>query len=216
MRTRNLFGGRSTLRGAVVGFAVFALLVSCARPVRAQSPGAALFTSHNISAMTDGLPSSSDLNSGVSERSTEAAPSISRAALAIAQSSAPGETFRPRAPMLTAPEAVKFSPLGISEISSLASISRWGQSSQSPDTQQSSTKTSTKPKHHGAFLTMAILGTAGVAGGITTLALAHSSHCSSPTAPGACNDLDTTGKVLIPVGAVMAGLGYFFAFHHSH
>jgi hypothetical protein len=162
------------------------------------------------------LPSSPDLNTVVSGRAAAAAPSISRAAFAIAQSSAPAATFQPSSPMLISPDAVELSPLGISGISGLASISRWAQSSQSQDSPQSNTKTSTRPKHHGAFLAMAILGTAGVGGGIATLALAHSSHCSSPTAPGACNDLDTTGKVLIPLGAVMAGLGYFFAYHHSH
>jgi hypothetical protein len=70
--------------------------------------------------------------------------------------------------------------------------------------------------HHRLYKDLGILGIGLLAGGITTFSLARSSHCATPTSPGACSNLDHTGEVLMPVGGALAALGFIMAYHHHH
>ncbi|HEY7838938.1 MAG TPA: hypothetical protein VIC54_10085 [Terriglobales bacterium] len=66
-----------------------------------------------------------------------------------------------------------------------------------------------------AALVFGILGTLGVVGGVVALRQSKTnSACLSGDASTACNDIHKAAKIEIPASAVVAGLGYFFAFHH--
>ena len=69
-----------------------------------------------------------------------------------------------------------------------------------------------KDDHHKLFLTAGILGAVAFGLGLAVHSLA-SSNCKSSI--GVCGSAETFGNVLMPVGAIGAGLGFFFAYHHS-
>jgi hypothetical protein len=78
--------------------------------------------------------------------------------------------------------------------------------------QQTPVPPAAKADHHRLFLTAGILGSAAFGLGLTVHSLA-SSNCK--TSVGVCGSAETFGHVLMPIGAIAAGLGFFFAFHHS-
>jgi hypothetical protein len=78
--------------------------------------------------------------------------------------------------------------------------------------EQAPTQPAAKADHHRLFLTAGILGSAAFGLGLAVHSLA-SSNCK--TSVGVCGGAETFGNVLMPVGAIAAGLGFFFAFHHS-
>lgn len=66
-----------------------------------------------------------------------------------------------------------------------------------------------------AALVFGILGTLGVAAGVVALQQSKTnSACLSGAATTACSDVHKAAKIVIPASAAIAGLGYFFAFHH--
>jgi len=81
---------------------------------------------------------------------------------------------------------------------------------------QSGSTASSGSDHHKLFKDLGFVGLGVLAGGITTFALARSSHCASPTAPGACSQLDHAGEIMMPVGGAVAALGFIFAYRHHH
>jgi len=79
---------------------------------------------------------------------------------------------------------------------------------------------SSEPKRgiRKGMLALGILGTVGVAAGFVAINEAnHNSNClkTNSNIQSVCNDVHTAGKILIPTSAVVAGLGYIFAFRHA-
>jgi len=66
-----------------------------------------------------------------------------------------------------------------------------------------------------AALVFGVLGTVGVVGGVIALRQSKTNAaCLSGDASTTCSDVHKAAKIMIPASAVVAGLGYFFAFHH--
>lgn len=73
------------------------------------------------------------------------------------------------------------------------------------------------------YLVLGIIGLVDLAAGVIAVSQTNNKYCvtnniSSTTGQGqtTCNSFPTAGKVLIPVGAVVEGLGFYLAFRHRH
>lgn len=72
------------------------------------------------------------------------------------------------------------------------------------------------------YLVLGIIGLVDLAAGVIAVSQTNkycvTNNISSTTGQGqtTCNSFPTAGKVLIPVGAVVAGLGFYLAFRHRH
>jgi hypothetical protein len=66
-------------------------------------------------------------------------------------------------------------------------------------------------------LAIGILGTVGVVAGVVALSESNTNrNCMNGSGSReVCSDVHTVGEVLIPTSAVVACLGYFFAFRHA-
>lgn len=85
---------------------------------------------------------------------------------------------------------------------------------------QSATNTQTNEPKRGVrkgMLALGIIGTVGVAAGVVAISESNSNHncMNGAGSRQVCNDVHTLGEILIPTSAVVAGLGYFFAFRHA-
>lgn len=180
----------------IVAMALFA----AASPAHAQ-------VTEPVDALLDAAPAklvvsipTSGLYPNVAFDDTNGTPSISRQSAQITQASVLRPDMFLGNPARSAAGVTETAALS-SHLTGMPSLYRKTLSAQSQDSGQ--TAPSPKPKHKArkGFLILGIAGTAMVGGGIVDTAIYH-----SPVPPG--------GIFLLSVGAVAAGIGYFFAFHH--
>jgi hypothetical protein len=70
------------------------------------------------------------------------------------------------------------------------------------------------------FIALGVLGAVVAVGGVVAMNEAkHNSNCATGTAAATaqqvCGDVHTAGKIMLPVGAGVAALGFFFGLRHA-
>jgi hypothetical protein len=99
---------------------------------------------------------------------------------------------------------------------SLAAAQNGGQSSSqnAPANQTAGnvTKTTSKPPHHALGVTLAVVGVAALVSGVVLFAGENSISLCNGASHG-CNEARDTGIALIPIGAGVAAVGFYFQFH---
>lgn len=143
---------------------------------------------------------------------TTACPAYAQTSAGTALPNVTGTPVQSSNESMGAPASNRRAAVRIDPIAASAEAVVWAAETGRREAGESTSAASTDSGHRGLALTAAILGSIAFGVGLAAHSVA-SSNCK--TTNGVCDSVNTFGNVLMPIGAISAGVGFFFLFHHS-